>query len=58
MEAVRVAVTVEAETAAEGRTVGGGADFQKYFKKYPPPVRREKFPQISPVRGLELHRLP
>ena len=32
------------------RPVGADPDFAKYFAKYALPARREKFPEISPVR--------
>ena len=37
---------------------GPGVDFSKFLKKFPLVPRREKFPEISPVWGLELHQTP
>ena len=41
-----------------GAQVGADPDFAKYFAKYALPAGREKFPEISPVWGLELHQTP
>ena len=38
--------------------LGADPDFAKYFAKYALPAGREKFPEISPVWGLELHQTP
>ena len=41
-----------------GDLLGGGADFAKYFAKDALPAGREKFPEISPVWGLEPDQAP
>ena len=38
------------ERKQTAQTIGADPDFAKYFAKYALPARREKFPEISPVR--------
>ena len=50
--------TGTARVAGAVRRFGADPDFAKYFAKYALPAGREKFPEISPVWGLELHQTP